>query len=870
MSAKRRTNPAGKAPKTSPEPPSGARVPLPRSPLKLEFLVAVLAMVVGICVLYPELVFKNDVFFASDNQAAASFAAAGKAALASGVYPVWNPFVFSGMPSFASLQYTPYVYPVTPVLGYLTKYLHFPNYTWMLFHTLLIGMGVYLILRERRVHYLASISAGVLMMWMPNLVAVGANGHGTQACASGYIPLALLLWDRAWRGKGTVANGAGLLIVLGLSMLRAHLQISYYTYALVALYILFYGVMRIVDGTKGRRPESSMLPRRWFDRLTAGGTRYTAGVAWAEVGFAAAVFALIVGGSLMMSAVLHLPVHDYAQYSIRGASEGGGADYNYATSWSLHPAETLTFLFPYAYGFGKDLYFGHMPFTDYPNYLGVVVLGFAVAALFLVRRRFVRFLLFVALVATFTAFGKFFPILYGPLFKFAPFFNKFRVPVMVLIVQQVAVVLLFGFGFDALLRLERVRGRRLAVRSLIVSGGFIVLAVVTSGYWTGAFADGIRSGFAYARSAQQQAALAAEAGQLLSRDLVRFALMCLVVSGLFYVLYARKLPAVAVAALVFVVACVDYYMVDRNILHPEKFRGYEQLRIIRDASVLDNYEKPDEVARFLEKDSRYFRVFPMQSPQQPFSGLFRSNRYMNFEVSSIGGYQPAKLMIYEQFIQKTLAIALSRGDFRPVDMLNVRYIISAVKFPDHPRFRAAWQGTNGDGEQRFIYENMGALPRVFLVDRYRVAPGENGMQLIGTGAVDVSEEVVLEKEPAVLPESDEGGTAHVTKWGFNEIHIEASLPSACVLVLSEIYYPDWKATVDGRPAEVLQADHVLRALALPAGEHDIVFRYDTSLLKRGLTLSVSTFAAALLALVGSVVVTRSRRQRGSPDLHPDV
>ena len=94
---------------------------------------------------------------------------------------------------------------------------------------------------------------------------------------------------------------------------------------------------------------------------------------------------MVVAVSLLVSLVLYLPIHEYAQYSIRGASSSGGLDYNYATSWSLHPQEALTFIVPFAFGFGKDIYFGSMPFTDYPNYLGVVVVFFAIFGLVRVR-----------------------------------------------------------------------------------------------------------------------------------------------------------------------------------------------------------------------------------------------------------------------------------------------------------------------------------------------------------------------------------------------------------------------------------------------------------------------------------------------------
>jgi uncharacterized membrane protein YfhO len=75
-------------------------------------------------------------------------------------------------------------------------------------------------------------------------------------------------------------------------------------------------------------------------------------------------------------------------------------------------------------------------------------------------------------------------------------------------------------------------------------------------------------------------------------------------------------------------------------------------------------------------------------------------------------------------------------------------------------------------------------------------------------------------------------------------------------VLSEVYYPDWKATVDGATAEVLRANHVLRAVALPAGNHEVVFKYDGALVRKSASISITTFALTLLALAGAVMARR--------------
>jgi len=854
-----------------PESPAPSRPRITNSRLRFELLVAMIVMMVGVAVLYPQIVFQDHIFFGGDSQAATSFAAVGREALDRDVYPVWNPYLFSGMPSFGSLSYTPNVYPVSYLVEVLKKVLFLPRYTWLFLHTWLMGMAIYLLLRERRAHWAVAMGSGVLMMWMPNLVAVGAHGHGSQAVASAYLPVALLLWDRIWRGKSALANGCGLALVFGFSMLRGHLQISYYTYLFIGLHLLFFGVVRLIDGFKGRVPEQGLVPARWFQRITAGGKRYTGAAAAIEVGWAVGVLALVVVASLLMSTALYGPVQDYAQYSIRGASSSGGLEYEYATSWSLHPVETLTFLVPYALGFGKDLYYGWMPFTDYPNYFGVVLFIMAVAALIMVRTHFVRFLAFVVLVTTLVAFGKFLPVLYDPLFKFMPYFNKFRVPVMILIVQQVAMVILFGIGLDAVLRADGHRGKRLAVQGLAV--GFVVFMVVvlSQGFWSGDFAEAIRSRMRGAASPEQQLMVARAAGTYLRNDLMRFAIM---LASVFVVLFLyfnyRRMPAAAAAILLVALGLIDFYIVDRNILHPEEWRHYDVYKIIHPYNETQKYKQPDELIDFLKTLEGPYRLFPMDTPRQPFSQLFHSNRFMNFGVASIGGYHAAKLASYDEFLRTALPSSLRSGRFDLVDMLNTRYWVTAVSLPEHPSFQPLWSGVDYQGQPRFVYESNGAFPRAFAVGTYRVAEGEEALRLLGDGSVDVSTSVVLDRKPAIEPVSAEGVELEVTSLDLNEVRMSASATQPFVAVLSEVYYPDWKATVDGEPVEIMRANHVLRAVALPAGKHEVVFTYDWSVIRRGFIISRATIGAALLVLLGYLVFWLRSGKRGSSHLRTDV
>jgi hypothetical protein len=187
-------------------------------------------------------------------------------------------------------------------------------------------------------------------------------------------------------------------------------------------------------------------------------------------------------------------------------------------------------------------------------------------------------------------------------------------------------------------------------------------------------------------------------------------------------------------------------------------------------------------------------------------------------------------------------------------MLNARYLITSYPLGEDSVFELLWRGVDYRGREKFVYENPDALPRVFFVDRFEVRKGSGALQmLLNNRRLNVSRIVLLEEAPSVQPVSSEGATAEITEFRFNEVHVQASLPAAALMVVGEVYYPGWQVEVNGEPGKIIRANHILRAVALPAGEHEVVFRYDMSLLKKSLALSLATSGVALAMLVFAIV-----------------
>jgi len=202
-----------------------------------------------------------------------------------------------------------------------------------------------------------------------------------------------------------------------------------------------------------------------------------------------------------------------------------------------------------------------------------------------------------------------------------------------------------------------------------------------------------------------------------------------------------------------------------------------------------------------------------------------------------------------------------------LNMLNVKYIFSLFPlFREGSSFPLVVSGNNA-----YLYENTNVCPRVFCVDAFRVLPEKQALGALIAPDFNPSREVILNEEPFLQPESAEGSSVRITGYEVNSLMIRAHIERPCILVMSEIYYPGWKATVDGKETPILRADYCLRAVPLGPGDHDVRFRFSSRVLRASLVVSIASFtAASALPAVQVLISARRRRMRGNPRRDSDL
>ena len=768
------------------------------------FFLSSIGFLILVIFLFEPIIFGGKIFGSPDSLSPRSIAIAlNDASKELGQYPQWQPWVFSGMPT-------------AEAFSYLSK-LYFPEYIFRLFsfsgaiiqllHLVFAGLGCMFLLKQFRCSSVASFMGSVAFMITPYMITMIVYGHGSQLMTAAYIPWAVWLSVRLWVSPSLINSGF-LALVLGFQLQRAHAQVAYYTWLLIGFYFL----IMLIDQMKKEKDSKLIIRKLSFILL-----------------------ACLLG--IGIASLIYLPAIEYAPFSVRGGSSTGGSDYNYATGWSFHPVEMLTFLIPSAFGFGGQVYWGYMPFTDYPNYMGVIIFSLALIGIVYKKGVVKWYLLSATLIALLISFGRHFSPIYDLFFNFFPYFNKFRVPHMILILVQFNIAILAAFGLDKIIELKKGSMPKWFYPSIAPFGLIFLIMIFAS-----SSLEGLVKGYFSMPSVRDPSQIQMINALRWDLWLSDAWLMLLFMGSFFTLIWAwcnSKIAKNTFTIIIIILAMLDVIIVNQKIIKPDRMSGRGSQLISK--RFVKEYYRSDEIVNYLSQDKDKFRIYPTGQ-------LFGDSRFAAFGLESIGGYHPAKLKVYNDFLQNTQ----NAGVFPVLRMLNAKYLI----IPDaqqigHPKLTLVKRGSLrlSRGElPTAIYELNDFLPRAWFVNSIEKVNQSDIWQRITDPTFNPKEKAYTFESADVS--ISEIGTIKSIEQSIHQTTIKTESSEDQFLVLSEIFYPiRWKAFIDNEPIKTFQVNGLIRGVLVPKGSQTIHFIYDKSSFRLGLGISIFSLFLSL-GLIG--------------------
>jgi len=717
-----------------------------------------------------------------------------------GSIPQWNPYLFGGLP-FIAAMHGDIFYP-TAWLRWVLPMDTAMNLGFAI-HLVLAGFAMYLLLRALRVGWVAALVGGLAYELTGIVASLVKPGHDGKLFVSALAPFAFLALLRALRDR-SAAGYALLAAVVGLGLLSPHYQMTYYLLVAAGLWTL-YLVFFAPD-----RPQQLRWP--------------------VALGLALGAVAL----GVALSAVQALPFLSYIPFSPRG--EGGGSGgWEYAVSYSMPPEELFTTILPQFNGI-LESYWGRNFFKLHTEYLGAVVV--ALAALGIgdrSRTKVIRALGVIALLFLLIALGGHTPF-YSLWYEVMPMMKKVRAPGMAFFLVALPVAAYAAFGTERLLRRE-VSPRSFAM-PLAVLGAIGLLGVVGV----------LESAATLFVSPQQAPKLAANAPEL-QRGALRLLVVVALAAGVFWAIWTGRLRHYAAAGALGIVVVADLWSIDRRFFD---FKTPPSELFADDA-----------LTAKLRQEPKPFRVLD--------AGVYPGSVLMAYSVQTVLGYHGNEVRFYDDLLG-------GKNEWRNLgsptlhDLLAVRYLL----LPD-PQAVPGFHPVSGPTPTR--HGSTGILyQRDTLPDYVRVVPAAAKLpedQVVPT-VIDprfpLNDVVLFSDTASVSPEPIRGGTADTTtvratltdwKPGRMRIALAGSDTRTRYLLVSETWYKDWHARVDGAPAPVHRGDHALMAIVIPPGAREVTLDFESPEYARGKAIS-RVALLAIAGLYGWSLVTRRRLAQGPP------
>lgn len=737
----------------------------------------------------------------------------------------WTNGAFAGMPTYQLGARYPhnYIKKIDSALRFL------PRPADYLFLYLL---GFYVLLLVLKVDFKLAALGALAFGFSTYLIIILGVGHNSKAHAIAYMPLVLSGIILTFRKK-YIAGFLLTVLAMGLEIVSNHFQMTYY----LMLLVLILGIAYLVDAYK-----KQALPH-FFKSV--------------GILFAAVMLAIALNATGVMA------TQEYVKESTRGKTEltinadgspkavSNGLDKDYITQFSYGFAETFNLFIPRFMGggngenVGKDsatydafrklgatttqaaeeakrapLYWGDQPIVEAPAYVGAVILFLFVFALFLVKGRLKWWLVGGTVFSLLLSYGKNLGFLTNFFIDYVPMYNKFRAVTSIQVLLELCIPVLGIFGLVRLFNnFDKAEDKQHALKyATIITGGLALLFLVLKS----SLFDfvGVNDGF-YRQNygAEFVDALKEDRKSVFTSDTLRSLILVLLSAGLIFGYLKGKLKENLLIVAFAVLILFDLVGVDKRYVNSDDFVSSIKMNKPFEADAID---------KAILEDKSYYRVYDLVS------GPSKASYFHN----SLNGYNAAELKRYREVFD----FYISKNNINVLNMFNTKYIIA--------------QGEKGEA---FPYTNKDANGAAWFVKALKMVDSAND-EIKALDSLDNKHVAVFAKGKDVLIPTetkqfsvDSLASIEIVEQQPNYLKYNSNNTNNGFAVFSEVYYGNgWKTFIDGEETNHIRVNYTLRGMEVPAGKHEIVFKFDPDVVKTGSSIALASSVLFGLLLLGGL------------------
>ncbi len=760
-----------------------------------------------------------------------------------GITPLWTNSMFGGMPTFQITGIPVSPYSIGALDGIFTLYLAEPVGLFFL-----ASICFYFLAQVLGFSTLIGIIGGLAYSYATYNPIIVVVGHMTKMHAIAYLPFfigAILLIFQKKYYLGAICTA----IATALFVQANHLQINYYGLIIVLAMSLFYLIQWI------KAKEYTHILKTIGFSLVAG----------------------IMG--LAVNAIMLMSTAEYGKASIRGGSAlatkdskitNTGLNKDYALSYSMFLSEPLVMMFPHIYGASSDpnlvdpakskaievlqqmqpevgqqlqsflqFYWGGIGFTAGPPYVGIIICFLACIGFGSNQNPNRWWIGAVIVLSILLAAGSYFETFNLFILEHLPLYNKFRAPSMIIVVPTLLIGVLAMYGIHAIVKATNFKQFIQEHKTGWITLGLVFFAVLAL-YFTSDFKSEsekqLMSQIMQIQDPNQKAAFETPARDLVNAiaedrkgfiesDLTRALIFMGIAFLLIYLYIKQTIQQTIFIAGIGILTLVDLFQINVQYLKPSQYV---------EATENENVFALTDLDKALLKDTSNYRIIDLRRGVQ---NAFNEGAIMAYHHKLVGGYNPAKLSIYQDLIENQWY--QFPNSLPTLNMMNTKYIITgnmaSDTIPNPDALGNAWfvKGIDYKKGPRAVMDHLSFFnPRdTAVMDEQDKIDALSGLQVDTTARIQL-----VDNQNDV-------------------IHYTATTNAKQLAVFSEIYYRDgWKAYVDEQETPIVKVNYVLRGLVVPAGDHKIRFEFKPASVTRAKQIAGIASILVWLALIAFIVV----------------